>query len=214
MWLETMVGKLAEVPALSTGHLAELRAKDRKSRDLVTLITEEETKLFESLKTAQKEQGHDFDEAPYVAQARELLQQRAALVALLEEQGKQAQALYAAIDTKIDMFDKSTAGLEHLVNGDPAEASVKKRKKRKKNQAQGQEADAADFAGFGEEAVVDPNEPVYCTCRMVSFGKMVGCENAECTVEWFHLACVGLSLDDPTPDCWYCPDCRAKLGMD
>jgi hypothetical protein len=40
----------------------------------------------------------------------------------------------------------------------------------------------------------DPNEPKYCTCRRVSFGRMVACENPDCTVEWFHFGCVGLDL--------------------
>jgi len=200
MWLETMVGKLAEVPARSTGQLSDLRARDRKSRDLVLLLNEGENKLFESLKAAQKEQGSEFDEAPFVAKAKELMQRRAELVVLLEEQGKRAQALYDGIDAKIEMFDRCTASVQHLVACEPGEVSKRKKRKRKA-QAEGLEADAA----------VDPNEPVYCTCRMVSFGKMVGCENAECTVEWFHLACVGLS-EDP-PDRWHCPDCREKLGI-
>jgi hypothetical protein len=88
---------------------------------------------------------------------------------------------------------------------DPNEATRRKKKKKRGPQTDG------GAGGFGEEVAADPNEPVYCTCRMVSFGKMVGCENAECTIEWFHLACVGLT--DPTPECWYCPDCRAKLGI-
>jgi len=69
MWLETMTGLLGDVPARSTTQLGELRAQDRKSRDLVLLLNEEESKLFEAIKTAQAEVGHDFDEAPFVAKA-------------------------------------------------------------------------------------------------------------------------------------------------
>ena len=29
----------------------------------------------------------------------------------------------------------------------------------------------------GAQLVVDPNEPLYCFCRRVSYGKMVGCDN-------------------------------------
>ena len=53
----------------------------------------------------------------------------------------------------------------------------------------------------------DPNEPVYCTCRRVSFGQMVGCDNDDCLTEWFHFGCVGLTEE---PSKWYCPDCTAK----
>ena len=69
MWLETMTGQLGDVPARATTQLGELRAQDRKSRDLKLLIEEEENKLCEAIKTAQAEVGYDFDEAPFVAKA-------------------------------------------------------------------------------------------------------------------------------------------------
>ncbi len=58
---------------------------------------------------------------------------------------------------------------------------------------------AASASGKGEiegemegEGAVDPDEPVYCSCRRVSFGKMVACEDPDCLIEWFHFGCVGL----------------------
>lgn len=58
------------------------------------------------------------------------------------------------------------------------------------------------------EHVVDPSEPRYCICNQVSFGDMVGCDNDDCKLEWFHYPCVGLMVE-PTGT-WYCPDCRIK----
>ncbi|MBN3321221.1 ING4 protein, partial [Atractosteus spatula] len=40
---------------------------------------------------------------------------------------------------------------------------------------------------------VDPNEPTYCLCHQVSYGEMIGCDNTDCSIEWFHFACVGLT---------------------
>lgn len=60
----------------------------------------------------------------------------------------------------------------------------------------------------GAEEEVDPNEPVYCTCRRVAYGQMLGCDNKDCTYGWFHVSCVGL-LAPPTGS-WLCPDCRAE----
>eukprot|EP00029_Vermamoeba_vermiformis_P013666 TRINITY_DN8591_c0_g1_i1.p1 TRINITY_DN8591_c0_g1~~TRINITY_DN8591_c0_g1_i1.p1 ORF type:complete len:236 (+),score=81.04 TRINITY_DN8591_c0_g1_i1:52-759(+) len=62
------------------------------------------------------------------------------------------------------------------------------------------------------EMPIDPNEPTYCTCGRVSFGEMIGCDNAECAIEWFHFECVGLS--GPVKGKWYCPDCAAKMKKD
>ncbi len=56
---------------------------------------------------------------------------------------------------------------------------------------------------------IDPNEPTYCICNRVSFGEMVGCDNADCKYEWFHFECVGLTQ---TPKGrWYCPECRSIM---
>ncbi|CAL5392146.1 unnamed protein product [Camellia sinensis] len=55
---------------------------------------------------------------------------------------------------------------------------------------------------------VDPNEPTYCFCNQVSYGEMVGCDNPDCKIEWFHYGCVGLK-EQPKGK-WYCSEC---VGM-
>eukprot|EP01102_Stenamoeba_stenopodia_P005921 TRINITY_DN1662_c0_g1_i1.p1 TRINITY_DN1662_c0_g1~~TRINITY_DN1662_c0_g1_i1.p1 ORF type:complete len:215 (-),score=36.79 TRINITY_DN1662_c0_g1_i1:51-695(-) len=57
---------------------------------------------------------------------------------------------------------------------------------------------------------IDPNEPTYCICKRVSFGEMVGCDNPECKVEWFHFECVGLT--NPPKGKWLCPECKKQRG--
>lgn len=52
---------------------------------------------------------------------------------------------------------------------------------------------------------VDPNEPTYCTCHQVSYGEMIGCDNTDCPIEWFHFGCVGLSAKPKGK--WYCAKC-------
>mmetsp|Transcript_29775 Transcript_29775/g.41115 ORF Transcript_29775/g.41115 Transcript_29775/m.41115 type:complete len:251 (+) Transcript_29775:208-960(+) len=52
---------------------------------------------------------------------------------------------------------------------------------------------------------VDPNEPTYCICRRVSFGNMVGCDNPDCPIEWFHFECVGLTASPKGK--WLCSEC-------
>lgn len=55
------------------------------------------------------------------------------------------------------------------------------------------------------------SEPVYCTCRKVSYGAMVACDNEDCETEWFHFACMG--LESKPRGKWYCPDCRKKMTV-
>lgn len=55
---------------------------------------------------------------------------------------------------------------------------------------------------------VDPNEPTYCFCHQVSYGEMIGCDNPDCPIEWFHFACVGLTSKPKGK--WYCSNCSAE----
>lgn len=45
----------------------------------------------------------------------------------------------------------------------------------------------------GRMGMINPSEPVYCFCRQVAYGDMVGCDNPDCEHEWFHFNCVGLT---------------------
>jgi len=52
---------------------------------------------------------------------------------------------------------------------------------------------------------VDPNEPTYCLCQQVSYGEMIGCDNVDCPIEWFHFGC--MQLTNKPKGKWYCPKC-------
>jgi inhibitor-of-growth protein 1 len=56
------------------------------------------------------------------------------------------------------------------------------------------------------EIPIDPNEPTYCLCNQVSYGEMIGCDNMECKIEWYHFNCVQLTHKPKGK--WYCPNCR------
>lgn len=62
-----------------------------------------------------------------------------------------------------------------------------------------------------EEDGNDNDDKKYCTCRSVSYGNMVACDNEECAYEWFHWSCVGMTKEPAGK--WYCAECRAKLGI-
>ncbi|KAM5163858.1 inhibitor of growth protein 5 isoform 1-T1 [Mantella aurantiaca] len=55
---------------------------------------------------------------------------------------------------------------------------------------------------------VDPNEPTYCLCHQVSYGEMIGCDNPDCPIEWFHFACVDLTTKPKGK--WFCPRCTQE----
>ncbi|KAI8990670.1 hypothetical protein BD414DRAFT_484433 [Trametes punicea] len=48
----------------------------------------------------------------------------------------------------------------------------------------------------------------YCFCDGVSYGEMIACDDEECEREWFHIACVGLTVVPEST--WYCSACLEK----
>ncbi|XP_075254375.1 inhibitor of growth protein 4-like [Convolutriloba macropyga] len=82
----------------------------------------------------------------------------------------------------------------------------------------GQSSGAAAILGLPEmiggaavdvlDMPVDPNEPTYCICQQVSYGEMIGCDNPDCPIEWFHFNCVGLSAKPKGK--WFCYRCSAE----
>ncbi|KAI0692001.1 hypothetical protein BC835DRAFT_92717 [Cytidiella melzeri] len=63
-------------------------------------------------------------------------------------------------------------------------------------------AAGADADGDGDDG------RTYCFCDRVSFGEMIACDDGNCEREWFHLACIGLTV---APEgSWICETCRAK----
>ncbi|XP_068163804.1 inhibitor of growth protein 2 [Antennarius striatus] len=81
----------------------------------------------------------------------------------------------------------------------PRDKKSKSAKKKKRKAKQERDASPVDFA-------IDPNEPTYCLCEQVSYGEMIGCDNDQCPIEWFHFSCVGLTYKPKGR--WFCPKCR------
>ncbi|MBN3301569.1 ING1 protein, partial [Amia calva] len=101
--------------------------------------------------------------------------------------------------------ENSNNNLDHgdeISSGTPKEKKAKTSKKKKRSKAKAErEASPADLP-------IDPNEPTYCLCNQVSYGEMIGCDNDECPIEWFHFSCVGLNHKPKGK--WYCPKCRGE----
>lgn len=50
------------------------------------------------------------------------------------------------------------------------------------------------------------HERKYCYCGGPEEGRMIGCDNEDCVLQWFHTSC--LMIDTIPRGKWYCPDCR------
>ena len=197
---EILANDTQSLPKEVVKGLYELRQRDKVSKALSVALNKEEKELLELVKEFKKDKDTGFDEAPLVARAEESTRKRKILSEMYEEQQKATQAIYEEIDKKVNSFDMKTKDIKHLFTIAPQDTKNKKNKKTK----------VVEELPVDDEMPIptaDPNEPVYCICRRVSFGQMVGCENEECLIEWFHFGCVGLTEE---PSKWYCPDCSAK----
>ena len=66
-----------------------------------------------------------------------------------------------------------------------------KKKKKQKNEPQTTPSHPYPNLPVPQEVLdmpVDPNEPTYCLCGQVSYGEMIGCDNPDCPIEWFHVS--------------------------
>ncbi|CAE6535103.1 unnamed protein product [Rhizoctonia solani] len=66
--------------------------------------------------------------------------------------------------------------------------------------------DQGDEAETGEPGATD--DALYCFCNEKSYGEMIGCDNGSCTIQWFHMDCVGLKPPVPPDMKWYCSRCK------
>ncbi|XP_019586641.2 LOW QUALITY PROTEIN: inhibitor of growth protein 1 [Rhinolophus sinicus] len=93
-------------------------------------------------------------------------------------------------------------GHDDITLGMPKEKKAKNSKGEKCSKAKAErEASPTDLP-------IVPYEPTYCLCNQVSNGEMIGCDNDECPIEWFHFSCVGLNHKPKGK--WYCPKCRGE----
>ena len=49
-------------------------------------------------------------------------------------------------------------------------------------------------------------EGIWCSCQQhIEDSQLIGCDNANCPIQWFHLPCVGLTV--VPEDKWFCSSC-------
>ena len=46
------------------------------------------------------------------------------------------------------------------------------------------------------------NEELYCICHKPESGRMIACDNSNCSIKWFHYGCVGIKRAPRGK--WYC----------
>ncbi|XP_016990275.1 inhibitor of growth protein 5 isoform X2 [Drosophila rhopaloa] len=115
----------------------------------------------------------------------------------------------ASSDEDTGRGSNQTNANSSLNSSSNAGQGTKKKKSKKTVEVDDSEKESCHTAATHPSDVmdmpVDPNEPTYCLCHQVSYGEMIGCDNPDCPIEWFHFACVGLTTKPKGK--WFCPKC-------
>jgi len=60
-----------------------------------------------------------------------------------------------------------------------------------------------------DELESDDENEKWCYCnRDESYDYMIGCDGKNCTIQWFHLCCLHLTMEQIPKGKWFCPYCK------
>ncbi|TPX62491.1 hypothetical protein SpCBS45565_g06980 [Spizellomyces sp. 'palustris'] len=128
---------------------------------------------------------------------------------------EQAERKLETSQTVLDQFNSHYARLEKALEKWEDEGKTGSRKRRRtctddqthsrRRTRQRTGADGGTSFKRNGGGSDDEDQTPYCICQQVSYGEMVACDNENCPIEWFHLACVGLI--QPPKGKWYCSQC-------
>ncbi|PNH08538.1 Inhibitor of growth protein 4 [Tetrabaena socialis] len=227
-YLKEFIDRATDVPTQLRRRLALIRDLDEKAGSLHRELDEHCKKaLAEKAQHPNKRQklSAEDEAAPYDVES--ALKR---LIGLADEKVNIANQIYDFMDKHINQVDSDLKQLDKEIEQDRKElglesdetaseklgidvpkgahppnlgkASELRKKRKRKDEATGTAAGLPPIE----------NEPAYCICNKPSSGQMVGCDNPDCTIEWFHFECVGLKGDPGGK--WFCPTCRGeqKLG--
>lgn len=125
-------------------------------------------------------------------------------VTVSTKQSKQEEKSERVVANKRQRRQKTHDNTKEEDKKEEKEKPPKKKKKRKTKK----EKEQAPQSPI--DPPIDPDEPTYCLCDQVSYGEMIGCDNEQCVIEWFHFNCVGLT--NKPKGKWFCPNCRGDTS--
>eukprot|EP01006_Ploeotia_vitrea_P063602 TRINITY_DN85868_c0_g1_i1.p1 TRINITY_DN85868_c0_g1~~TRINITY_DN85868_c0_g1_i1.p1 ORF type:complete len:211 (+),score=12.56 TRINITY_DN85868_c0_g1_i1:27-659(+) len=188
--VEEFIASTQHLPAELFKRLNLMRELDEKSLQISNQLQEDEEDFFESISSSG---CLDADEHAMQSQIEE---KHKRVNNLCTEKLLLAHQTYDVLDKCITRLDQDLKRCESLLPPTTRAARVKTEEEESEE-------------GEDQEMPVDPDEPVFCICRKVSFGRMIQCENSNCPYEWFHFSCVGLSA--APRGSWHCTHCRKQI---
>ncbi|GLC41542.1 hypothetical protein PLESTM_001212900 [Pleodorina starrii] len=212
-YLKEFIDRATDVPMQLRRRLALIRDLDEKAVTLhreidehcMRILTEKDQQPLKKQKLAG---GAEDTSPPYDVES--VLKR---LVGLADEKVNIANQIYDFMDKHINQLDADLQTLDAEIETDRQKLGLEDDEtaceKLGLDVPKGAHPPAVARAGTPAPAPVPiENEPAYCICNKPSAGQMVGCDNPDCTIEWFHFECVGLKAEPVGK--WFCPICRGE----
>uniref|UniRef100_A0A1X7UVF1 PHD-type domain-containing protein n=1 Tax=Amphimedon queenslandica TaxID=400682 RepID=A0A1X7UVF1_AMPQE len=67
----------------------------------------------------------------------------------------------------------------------------------------------SDTSSVNADSTNTSSNKLYCICQKESSGRMIGCDNPSCDIEWFHYACIRIKRAPKGK--WFCPNCIISM---
>ena len=178
-----------------------------------TAVKKEEVPIESSSKLEEEKSVVVIDEPAFASRRDALLNRRLELSSLMDKQTRMSIELYELLDVKIQHMDSVLSAVDTVGFSAPITEQEGKHNGsgsgRRKRKSAGGLSDLEVFDATLDALMAarsDPNEPLYCHCKRISYLDMVACENMDCPIEWYHFPCVGLT-PNTAPEVWYCSLC-------
>ncbi|KAF8605310.1 hypothetical protein BDV93DRAFT_56771 [Ceratobasidium sp. AG-I] len=124
----------------------------------------------------------------------------------MQLQNKRRRTTTGGASTPIMSSPSSTNVLATVA---PSTRRMRPQPSRRRPNAESDEDEADGQGETLEGSELDPTDlALYCFCNERSYGEMIGCDNGNCEIQWFHLGCVGLKPPVPQDMKWYCSRCK------
>ena len=71
---------------------------------------------------------------------------------------------------------------------------------------------SSNSSGDDTNAASSSNKAIgYCYCgRGKDYDSMIGCDNKDCPIEWFHYSCLKITAKDVPKGKYFCPECHVQ----
>ncbi|XP_054575327.1 inhibitor of growth protein 4 isoform X6 [Eptesicus fuscus] len=202
MYLEHYLDSIENLPFELQRNFQLMRDLDQRTEDLKAEIDKLATEYMSSARNLSSEEK--------LALLKQIQEAYGKCKEFGDDKVQLAMQTYEMVDKHIRRLDTDLARFEadlkeKQIESSDYDSSSSKGKKKGRTQ---KEKKAARARSKGKNSDEEAPKAAQKKLKLVSYGEMIGCDNPDCSIEWFHFACVGLTTKPRGK--WFCPRCSQE----